>query len=218
LIGDLIAHKGMFLENYNLVKRMNILYRCLEHEFFEDEYDICFFQVKKYFTYDQIEYAINEFIPLLKYTCRGLYFKPLFIRFKNILINFDDSLIQKVMRKKYKSVSNFLLLEDTNNLAGVKSTAQTGTSISKVSSYTDLKEIRQFHVHKTTHPDIYELTSEEDGKVFGTACIPTLQVSKMMRKLFSDLNVTDKLLMECKLSEKFDGKYVPCKVLVNKMM
>jgi hypothetical protein len=208
MINDIIGHKGNFLENVNLVKRMNILYTLLKTQYIADEHDVCIFQVKKYFKYDELENIIEEFIPQLKYTCRGVYFKPLFLKFRDILLNFDDSLIQKVMRKKYKSVSSFLLLEDTEKIMATESQASLTRSIS--TNFNQLKE-KQFYVKKTSQPDVYELY-DIDNKLNSTACMPSLKTSKMMRALFQDKNITDKIIMLCELSDKFN-KWIPLHVL-----
>jgi hypothetical protein len=211
LINDIIAYKNRYLENVNLVRRVNLLYKTLGDEYIKDDYDVCLFQVKKYFTYDQLGYIIDVFVPSLKYTCRGIYFKPLFLKFKDILMNFDDTLIQKVMRKKYKSVSSFLLMEDKERLI---------VENSKVSNHPnkemDKKEKeKNFIVRKTINPDVYTLHEIESGiseKNELTACIATLKISKMMRAIFYDKNITDKVVMLCEYSDKF-GKWIPKNVV-----
>ena len=96
LINDLIVSKGQYLHDVNFVKRINMIYDILDKNFIEDDMDICKLAVKKYFKYDEINDMMNSHIPKLPYTCRGIYFKPLFLRFKEILVNFDDSVIKKV--------------------------------------------------------------------------------------------------------------------------
>jgi hypothetical protein len=209
IINDIIGSKGVYLENVNLVKRLNMLYSLLKTQYIMDHYDVCSFQVKKYFTYRELEYIIEEYIPQLKYTCRGIYFKPLFLKFKDILMNFDDSLIQKVMKKKYKSVSSFLLLEDKEKLI----TNETISTVKRQSSNCSSKSKEsEFYIKKTSNPDVYELYDDEN-KLQGTACISSLKTSKMMRNIFNDKNITDKVLMLCELSEKFN-KWMPIEVVI----
>jgi hypothetical protein len=109
VMNDLLVVKGTYLNESNVIKRLNILYEVMENDFTIDDMDICRFSVKKYFKYHEYDDLINNHIPKLPYTCRGIYFKPLFLRFKDILVNFDDSVVKKVERKKYKNTSNFLL-------------------------------------------------------------------------------------------------------------
>ena len=235
LVGDLIAHQGMHLANTNLVKRINIIYNMMKHQYIAEECDICKFQVKKYVTYPEIGNLVTEFMPKLPYTSRGLYFKPLFFKFKDILYNFDDSLIVKVMRKKYKNVSNFLLEEDKLTLPNGK--AETAERTEPVEGTEPVQETapaepaertegpepaapppmspkiahkKVFSIKKTNQPDVYEMVSvgTEGTKSIEIACIPTLKASKFMRSIFESKNVTDKVDIICEFSSQFK-KFIP---------
>lgn len=107
LIHDLLVYKGRYLENEPLVKRLNILYDILANSFKPDDLDVCAIQVKKYVTYDRIKELVYDVMQTLPYTCRGLYFKPLYLRFLDFLFNFDESLIIKVERIKYQRINGF---------------------------------------------------------------------------------------------------------------
>jgi hypothetical protein len=200
VINDLIVHKGTYLNNINLVKRLNILYELLDKDFLDDDMDICTLSVKKYFKYDEFQNLLHTHIPKLPYTCRGVYFKPLFLRFKDILVNFDDNVVKKVEKKKYKNVSNFLQLTDDTQLPSKPET-----------SHVTIKQNQNFLARKTNSPDIYELFNT-DNTPQGVACIPTLKISKAMRALFENKNVVDKVEIQCEFSEKFGGKWIPCVV------
>lgn len=208
IISDVIGYNGTYLDNVNLVKRMNMIYNMLQTKFIPDDFDVCKFQVKRYFRYDEIEQVITDFIPRLRYSCRGIYFKPMFLKFRDILMNFDDNLIQKVMRTKYKSVSNFLMLEDKEQIIADKKESMSRDN-SSVFNAKQTKE-KLFYVKKTSQPDVYEIV-DTDGNNQQVACIPTLKVSKMMREIFLMKNVTDKVLMRCEMSENFN-RYVPVTV------
>lgn len=209
VISDIIGYTGNYLENVNLIKRLNILYNLFEKQYTQDVYDVCYFQIKRYVRYDQLDTLVNDFIPNLKYSCRGIYFKPLFLKFKDILVNFDDTLIQKVMRKKYKTMSNFLLMEDKDKLDNLDITrnekiVQSQTSVSG--------KTNKFEVRKTSQPDVYILQDIRNNNPETNACIPTLRVSKMMRAIFADKNVSDKVSMVCEYSDKF-GKWIPSSIV-----
>lgn len=195
IINDLLVLKGEYLKDCNLVRRLNLLYETLEKDFVEDSFDICRFSVKRYFKYDQLRYMLQEHMPRLPYTCRGIYFKPLFLRFKDVLVNFDDSVVKKVERKRYKNVSNFLLKEDSPVIEEKK---EEQTKNSKHGMFT---------ARKTSNPDIYDLFDSQ-GTPCGTACIPSMKISKAMRVLFENKNLVDKVSIRCEYSEKF-AKYVP---------
>ena len=197
IMNDILVHKGEYLQDYNLIKRINILYEMLQNDFLEDDMDICKFSVKKYYKYDQIDDLMKNHVPNLPYTCRGVYFKPLFLRFKDILVNFDDSVVKKVDRKNYKHTSNFMLAEDAPAI------------IEKREIIHKLSEKKQkFNVRKTSNPDIYELLDVNTNVLEGIACIPSMKCSKAMRALFERKNVVDKLELDCEYSEKFN-KWIP---------
>jgi intracellular sulfur oxidation DsrE/DsrF family protein len=121
LVNDMFVYKGTYLKDQNFVKRINLVYGMLKNEFRSDWMDVSRIQVKKYFKYDQVQEMLEEHLPSRPYTCRGIYFKPLFLRFKDVLTNFDENLIKKVERTKYKNVKNFLLMDDKNEIEAVTS-------------------------------------------------------------------------------------------------
>lgn len=217
VLGDMIAYQGSHLSNTNLVKRINMLYNMMRHQFIAEECDICTFQVKKYVAYSEISSLVTEFMPQLPYTSRGLYFKPLFLKFKDILYNFDDSLIVKVMRKKYKNVSNFLLEEDKACLLQnepVKQPSIESPQRCEPPSREDPRpemssqKTKTFMVRKTNLPDVYEMNTTTAASIVEVACIPSLKISKYMRSLFEFKNVTDKIELVCEYSDRF-GKFIP---------
>jgi hypothetical protein len=116
IINDIIADSGRGMDTFNIVKRVNRVYDIMQNAFVVDPMDICALQVKRYFRYDEMQWMLNDFIPNLNYSVRGIYFKPLFLKFKDVLFNFDDTLIKKVVRTKYKEVSTFLLPSDKERL------------------------------------------------------------------------------------------------------
>lgn len=226
LINDLIVHKGEHLLEHNVVRRLNILYDTLQRDFTPDENDICRMLVKKYFKYDETNILMGEHIHTVPYSCRGIYFKPLFLKFRDILLNFDDNLIKKVERTKYKHVKSFLLNEDKkdiiddNDAESVSSVGSAGSSKSSRSSKSSISvksaiqnhvatvptgnsESRVFLARKTNLPDVYELL--DYNMVFvGHACVPSLSVSKYMRMLFQNKNIIDTQEVHCEYASKFN--------------
>lgn len=196
LLNDLLVSRGEYLKDQNIVKRLNQVYDILEKDFEADNMDICRFAVKKYFKYDEIDRMLSEHVPRLPYTCRGVYFKPLFLRFREVLVNFDDSVVKKVERKKYKTVGNFLMKDDA---LVVEEKKQEQSSSSKNGT---------FYARKTSQPDIYDLFDAATSNPMGTLCVPSMKISKAMRKLFENKNVVDKVQIRCEFSEKFN-KWVP---------
>ena len=198
LINDIIVCKGKYLHEINLVKRLNILYEILHAHYKPDDHDISDIRVKKYFSYDElcaIEHHQND----LDYTCRGIYFKPLFLRFKDILMNFDDSLVKKVERPKYSKDKDFLLIEDKHHIEVCKSKHEE-MIVAK-------NDTVVYNTRKTSEPDVYELFDEKNNLI-GNPCINSMKISKKMRKLFESKNMVDKIEISYEYSNKFQ-KYLP---------
>ena len=209
ILDDLIVHNGIYLKDQNVVKRLNTLYTLLKTNYVEDSMDVCRFQVKKFFKYDEINYMITEHIPNLKYTCRGIYFRPLFLRFRDVLVNFDDSLIKKVERNKYKHIKNFLLLDDQKTIENQEDASKMSksSSIASTISTDNLTGQNKYFVRKTNNPDVYEMFDNK-GTYIDIACIPSMKISKYMRELFSKKNIVDKIELEFEFSTKFN-KWIP---------
>jgi hypothetical protein len=205
MVNDLIVYNGSYLRELNLIKRLNMLYNMLENEFNPDLMHVSHIQVKKYFKYDELEKMITEYIPTLQYSCRGIYFKPLFLRFKDILVNFDDSVVKKVEREKFKHIGNFLLLNE-DKTAIIENIPKNNIKTQQINS-SDEDKTTKFQVRKTSSPDVYEMFDSK-GIMVDTACIPGMKVSKFMRELFAKKNVVDKIELEFEFSEKFN-KWIP---------
>lgn len=213
IINDIITYNRTLLSTYNLVKRIGVLNDILTNMYHHDPLNTCRLAIKRYFYYNEVNTMIEQFIPSLPYSCRGLYFKPLYLKFRDILLNFDDSLIQKVTRTKYKNVSTFLLKKDM--VIDAKQALlmppppplqQRSTIHHSITS--DAKTDRQFYAKKTSQPDIFELYAESDSKEYEIACINTMAASRLMKEIFQNANPNDKFKVLCKFHEKFQ-KWVP---------
>jgi hypothetical protein len=220
LIGDLIADSGSMLQKQNLIKRINRVYEIIQDQYVHDSINVCTMKVKKYFTYNQIDELINDFIPKLKYTVRGVYFKPLFLKFRDILYNFNDSLIVKVQRFKYKEQGAFLLNSNKTDLITLNKESPNKDihhsmtdSKSHGSSHNHIpvtalkvevasKENEEYWVIKTSQPDIYELYDDTNAKI-GIACCNTMSTSKMLHDSFKHSTAATKLKFVCQFHHKF---------------
>lgn len=201
-IVDILVHQGKHLIDINLPRRLNVVYHILSQQYKFDDSDVCKFNVKKYFTYQQYG-EVCKHVNSLPYTTRGVIFRPLFLKFKDILLNFDDSLIIKNQRQK---VGQFI--EHAQQIKPLinKETSQTlPTCITELPS----KEIIVVHLaQKTNYPDIYMLFEQGTYKDIGVACIQTMVVSKKMRLIFADKNCVDKIPIQCVYNYVFK-KWMP---------
>lgn len=233
IISDIISDRRQDMHKVNIVKRISMVYNILANKYREDDVSCCKLRVKKYFTYEELPTMINDFIPSLNYTCRGIYFKPLYLKFKDVLLNFDESLIKKVVRTKYKDITNNTFLT-RENIGDARKSASSSSSVSSVCDAIpplkrqeaallqdkkvmppDGEQSRVFYVKKTSQPDIYELYRTDGGS--GTAdiaCVPDLRTSKMLRGAFAGLNLTEKKLFTCSWHTKFN-KWIPKSIVEN---
>lgn len=106
IMNDIIGKQNKRLADLKLVQRVSIIYKTLSTDYFEDETACCQIKVKKYFKLEDFEYIIREYIPKLSYSCRGIYFKPIYSNFNDLLYNFDDSLVKNVKRERLSDLSN----------------------------------------------------------------------------------------------------------------
>lgn len=226
LIHDAIAWKNSYLEKENVMKRINLAYELLANHFVPDDTDVFQFHVKKYVTYDKLRELVYDFMPLLPYTCRGLYFRPLYLRFRDILYNFDESLIKKVQRVKYQEEKTFMLGEDIQTLKdGVapgtpSSPAMPPPSPSPLSVSvprpptppSNATSSCVFVLEKTQWVDVYTLYESRGGASVGIACIPDTATSKMLQDMCYPLPFHTKLHVECRMHPRFK-RWQPLKIL-----
>jgi hypothetical protein len=116
IIHDIYLYKGERLNKYNLSQRINMIYNLLDKEYTDDIYDNCRLEVKKYVPCSKLDMLVHEYMPKLPYTCRGIYFKPLYITYMDILYNFNDSLIKDTTRVKYQKEDNIMHANDIHQL------------------------------------------------------------------------------------------------------
>lgn len=209
IINDLICYNNALLDKLNIVKRLAIVYEILQTKFQDDEFNCCHLVVKKYFTLSSLDEMVGPFMSSLTYTCRGVYFKPFYLKFKDVLLNFDDSLVQKVVRFKYKHIDGETFKETLNDEPCKKQPDNLIYLESLPVCVEPSQDYKILYVRKTSNTDVYELfTTLHDSKLIGFALVNTLRVSKMLKEMFRNLNATERVPMQCKFSEKFQ-KYVP---------
>jgi hypothetical protein len=223
LINDVLVYKNQYLENINFLKRLGIVNDIMNTKFRSDKNDICNIQIKKYVTYDKIKYLVEDFSSKLTYTCRGLYFKPLYLKFKDILYNFDDSLIKNINRVKYQTDSLFIsnkvkISNDKSITPPLKPTNSSGSlkSICSANSLNTIDSVgtgsKVYLIEKTELPDVYNLYDLQTMEKKGIACIPYVNTSKFLFEIFQNTNLTNKIKMECEYSTYFD-KWIPLKII-----
>ena len=228
IINDIYIHKNKLLDKINILKRLSIIDYILNNN--NHKNNICNFMIKKYFKYDELKYVIEDFNKKLNYTSRGIYFTPLYFKFKSILYNFDDSLISSVRKIKYQNNDKFLTNNNfqdnrnTNNNTNNNTINNTNNNTSNIISNSNdsnnsnklFLENDEFYLEKTDMPDVYNMYKlfNNNFDKFDIAHIPNIKSSKYMREIFENVNIITKLKFKCKSINKNNKiKWIPYELL-----
>jgi hypothetical protein len=199
ILNDILVDNGVSC-NVNIMKRVSRIYEILCCSLIVTSQDICAFQVKKYCEYEEIEMMLNVFQETLPYTCRGLYFTPLFLKHRPILMNFDDTLIKKRVQEK-KDSTTFMASLNTEDFKTI--------DINKVLCVPTQIDIpvttmrRTLYLRKTHIVDVYEVFDDK-GNDMDIAFVNSMKSSKALREAFLNTTPVDKLSFVCEYNEKFN--------------
>lgn len=213
IINDIYIHQNQSLQNKNILKRLELLNNIFL-DFKNDPDDVCLFQINKYFKYEQFNHLVNDYKKSLNYTCRGIYFKPLFYKFKNILHNFDDSLVCKVQKIKYQKGNEFI--SDNKFKNKLENRTETKNENNPIQISTDIQsddKVKKYYIENTDLPDVYNLYNCNSlMSFFDIAYIPDIESSNFVRNIFINKSINTKIKVECKFIKKFN-KWSPIKVI-----
>jgi hypothetical protein len=240
LINDVIGYRNRWLENESLPQRLGRAYDLFQKMYRPDALmDVCQFHIKKIFPAIQSQWdALMELHQSLPYTNRGVYVWPHSLKYKPKLMNFDDSVIKKVIRKVKDDPMFRETLPpppaaaakthtDLPQTAFLQSNPQSNASCGdetprgktpRGDAVKDCKLAKPetalqkvLYLRKTENPDVYHVFEEEQSKTkLGTAFISSLALSKQIRAIFKDLNVITSVSFLCRFDPKFE-KWVPIK-------
>jgi len=212
MMNDIRAHRGKNQDNINVLKRLQLINDILDTKYNPIPDQKFHVQVKRYFKINEID-ELNHFKSKLGYTSRGIVFKPMFPKFRDILFNFDDSLINNTRKIKFSEENKFIDKSYTHEPKKVVDNHYTDDVINKqtLQDHSEHKTScfnnKVLLVEKTDKPDVYNLY--EDNKNIGMACVPTLKVSKFLRQTFENVNLMEKVKMECEYNDGFSNKWIP---------
>jgi len=206
LLNDIIVYQGLHLIKKKLPERLDILYNMFSTQYTSDPIiDVCQYKIKRY--YYVYKESIKELIKLsdeLCHTCRGIYLWSYDLKYKPKLYNFNEENIINVVRK-VKDHTEFKLSneiqEDIKTNKNVK--------IEKIDNSTIL------WLAQTEYPDVYNLYESNNmltSKNIGTALIPTLAISAMVRNAFKGKNAVSLLKAQCLFNTIFN-KWYPLEII-----
>lgn len=215
-INDIFCKKT---ENRDLVERMNNISHMLENSYSPDRMDCCDIILKKYFKYSEYS-SIPDFINNLNYTSRGLYFKPLQNYKKDILLNFNDSLVKRDIKKKISDGIFSLKEEDVFNDATIRNNSNNNNPIPTIKPIQPIQSTeiinekeKVLYAKKTEDIDVYELyESLESQDINSIACVMKMETSRFLRNIFKDTPITQRVKLLCEFNSK-QKKWKPIKLL-----
>lgn len=203
LINDIICIRGEVLNHMPLPKRIKLIYDIIQKQYNHDNLNTCNLFVKRYFRISEHAQMLQHFMSTLPYTCRGIYFKPFYLKFKDILYNFDDTLIKKELRVKLQQnvveVLNNLPPSPPKNVnVDMKEDIPLPLPTTISEQHGTHHTVRELYLKKTSTPDVYEIE-----EVKGYALVNKLNTSVMLNNIFKYKNISDKVLFNCEYDEKF---------------
>jgi hypothetical protein len=234
IINDVLVLEDKPLHALNIVQRANLIHDIMENKFALDDLDVCRIEIKNYFDCSQLGWLLDVYVNDLPYSSRGVYFKPFFMKYRDILLNFDDRLIKRMSKKRYKDMGNFFLsLDEMHNNCGVEEKKENdengkimvgeeksrgnpdhivvdGERRQQEEKERDSKECL-FWVKNTNMFDVYELYPQLGDAARGEALIaavPTLSLSRYLQEVFSHTSITDFVQMRCQFCDRFQ-KWMP---------
>ncbi len=211
-INDVLCLNGQYLRQLSMSQRRAAVDSIMQTYTYDSDYVCARVVAKPYFLMSRLP-DLLKFLQSVPFSVRGLYFKPFYLKFKDVLWNFDDSLIKKVVRVKIKDLieqPGFLM--DATELRPTASSVTSQPLVKSVTppsepSHSTTARTRKLFLRKTNHIDVYD-TCDGGGKAHGHALVNTLARSRWLRLLFKDKNASDRIELECAYCERF-GKWEP---------
>lgn len=192
IIEDIQIYCGKNIFKFsNFNDRINKLYNMLNEKYTkDDDLETIPLYVKKYFTYNDIDYLKNEYIKTIDFNFQGVYFTPYLSKHPRLifLTNFldknEDKEVKKQDNKQIRkndnkhTITNFTLTKpDENEIKNLKMDLQKPDII---------KDKYTFKITKTHSPGIYQLYCEKTGNLVkhSVARINTVKCSKFIKQIF----------------------------------
>jgi len=224
ILNDIVSYCGKSLKHTKKLDRIHYMYKFLQKQYSSDDIlDVCKFQVKKFFTYRQLNEFMN-YVKTLPYQVNGILFNSVNPSKMDILLlhnmetafNFkrndkrdSDNRTQTHIRIKTQN-KNQTQNKYTESFVQNKIT-ETKKEL-KPRKYSDkppaqLTDTFTFYITKI-EGGIFQLISyvNKNEKVFGNARIDKMKTQRMVERLLGN---EEKVLIECKYNTKFK-KFVPC--------
>ena len=210
LVNDVAAYCGRSLRREPLPARLERAVELFAAKHTPDGLmDTCLFHVKDYCAASQEGCtALLEAAADLPYTLRGIYLWPDDTRYKPKLYNFNESLIQPVVRK-VKDEPAFQEAAPAFAVPAIASPPPPPVAAAPALAAAPGPASRRMWLRKTENPDIYDVYAGANGcEAVGVAAVPTMATSKLLRACFKNKTVAAHVAFDCHFHARFQ-KWVP---------
>jgi hypothetical protein len=247
LIDGILLYKGMPTTEKNIIARYELIHSIMANEYTNDRFlEICPLQVKRLFLYRDVEKMVQDFMPYLSYTCKGILFYTLNNRCSNFafLLPRDSQFeiktaaeIDDIVQEKYPKLwdkKHAISKEHVPDALDNVSTMTTNLTIGETTTTNPLSDCVAkvviasdnvvFKILKTDIPDIYNLycqtTIGNQGAQgldkYGIALVPNIRMSHYLYHGFKGNPNNLDMRVECRFSKVFD-KWTPVRFVENEL-
>lgn len=238
ILNDIISYCGKSLNQTKKLDRIGYMYRFLQKQYTSDSIlDVCKFQVKRFFTYKQLD-EFMDYVKKLPYQVNGILFNSLNPSKQDILLLHNMETSFKFNKKETYNRDNNS--QNKNHYKHPSPSTSTSTSPSSsrniVEHRKDIKREKESITHSIVNPKEYnhdrkhKLTSQLtntfifyiskiEGGIFqlisyvnkNEKVFGNARIDKMKTQRMVErlLGDEEKVLIECKYNMKFN-KFVPC--------
>jgi hypothetical protein len=130
LIDGILLYRGISTKDKNIISRFELIHKILNDEYIHDKFiEICPLVIKKLFLYRDIKKMVDEFIPFLPYTCKGISFYTLNNKCSNFAFILPrdnhleiktpaeiDDIIQEKYPKLWEKQTQYNILSNNSNV------------------------------------------------------------------------------------------------------
>jgi hypothetical protein len=233
LIDNIIIYKGMSTVEKNVIARYELIHNILANEYTFDRFlEICPLQVKRLFLYRDVKKMVEDFIPNLSYTCKGILFYTLNNRCTNFafLLPRDSQFeikspneIDEIVQAKYPKLWAKKHTINQEHIADGLSIVESNTANKPLGEFNEdntrpiAVDNVVFKILKTDIPDIYNLycIDSNNGLIkYGIALVPNIRISHYLYNTFKSDHNNLNLRVECRFSKIFE-KWSPIRFVVH---
>lgn len=175
ILSDVLVYKNQVLNNQSIERRIELLYYIMQNDYTPDMVlDICPFQIRKVFTYNDIDYILNNYIPNLPYNTKGICFNTLNPQYSSYIYMFNQSERIYSKYKKQPQLEKTIVKKQTQETCVLK-------------------------IVDTSTSQIYDLYCNNDGKLskYGVAYVGDAAHRQFIKHLFDTSSDKLNVMVEC---------------------